>query len=100
MVAVESLFAVVLAVCHRFQPGDVFVVFPSDCHGQVGHLCLRGGSVPMFYICRTGDDVARAYFNNRAAVRLSEADSRCDDEALSARMNVSVSARSRLEGYV
>src|SRR6267378_5696407 len=90
---------VVLFVADFLHPfDDLAVEFLLD--GDMGHSSGRCGAMPMLLARRARDHVTRSNHLDRAAPALHEAAAGRDDERLTERMRVPVTACAWLERYV
>src|SRR5271165_910616 len=86
----------VLLVADVLHPGYRFAV-GRLCNGDVGHSVGRSCAVPMLFIGREPDDVARTDFLDRAALALHPAEPEGDEQRLTERVRVPGSPCPRLE---
>src|SRR5918995_320186 len=87
----------VLAVGHVLHPVDGLAI-ESLLDGDVGHGGGRGRAVPVLFVRRKPDHIARPDLFDRTALPLHPAQTRGDDQGLAERMRVPSGACARLEG--
>src|SRR5947208_16742410 len=91
------LFAAVLCLTHLLHPVDDLAVVERFLNGDVRHSARWHCAVPMFFVRREPDHVARPDFFDRSAFALRPSQTGCDDQRLTEWMRMPGSARTRLE---
>jgi len=89
-------FAAVLRLTHLLHPVDDLAV-ERFLNGDVRHRARWHCAVPMFFVRRKPDHVARPDFLDRSAFALRPSQTGCDDQGLTEWMRMPGSARTRLE---
>src|SRR5215831_4999093 len=88
----------ILLVADVFQPGDVLAV-ERLLGGDMDHAGRRRRTVPVLFVRRNPDDVARLDLADFAAPALYPARAGDDEQGLAERMRVPGGARTRLEAH-
>jgi len=89
-------FTAVLCLTHLLHPVDDLAV-ERFLNGDVRHRARWHCAVPMFFVSREPDHVARPDFLNRSTFALRPSQTGRDDQGLTEWMRMPRSARTRLE---
>ena len=90
------LLSPVLLIAHVFHPLDHFAV-EVFLNGDMSHCGRRRRAMPMLFVRRKPDDIARMDFLDRPALTLRPAETRDDDQCLTEWMRMPRGSRTRLE---
>src|SRR5207244_8125181 len=92
----SDLFSLILFVADLFHPIDNFS-FERFLNGNMRHRRSRSSAVPMFFVRRKPDHIARPDFLDRSAFALRPPEARRYDQRLTYRMRMPGGASTRFE---